>query len=945
MALLFFIIVIVCLVVMARAERPRDAYMRGYEDARNNRPAVYDLPKAPIGPDADVWQRANAADTSTVQVSTSYAEQIPVYPEQSPPTITPPVYVSPEEKEQAALRNMNVVLYVASFLFVAAAAALIASSVPAVARLIGLIAVVALFYGGGLVLYAVSKRVRPAAVAFVGTGLAILPFVGIALTVLGNVSELTAWLLVSAIGLVAYVVAAIVLQSQVISYVSLAFLISLASSAVASMQLPLVWYFIVLIGVSTLAYVVAFLRPTWLPNVFRKPLSSTGELLTPILLVVSVLLLPDALDMRTYQIIFGLSAAQYLTQWLLRRRYRDETVARILLSVAAFLIVIDSADASGMAVFGIIWLLLWLAQVVVSYLRLLTASKSQLIESIWFGVSMFGFVVGLLFWIGSDIASELVCLSLLSIVVTSGVTARSLRDIRWTVIGWLAALILLTVAARSVVHPAVSWAGVSLAFLVVAYGALFLRVSRRQPIRYELWTYRIAFALYLVASLLIAVPLGGVEAFWLLLGSVAALIILSYVEEIAWAEIIAAALLFMAVLFGVYATSLVIDWKLWVSIMTTTAVIVAAVIVHHRRGEVLRRNLLFAIAMSVAAFLVLMVLNPVDIVRQVTVLLLLAFALMGYGMRKAVRKSNSTFLPTAAITAYFGYALAAVIVALSISAGWIALALAVLTVLLWLGSYTERQPSLMLLGNMTLLAAVGFLWSVLADDYEWVVEGVAWISAAVFYGLYWMAVEQKDEQRQHIQFVSTLGVLALPSLMFLFATDTTHALAACGTVAVVAVLIGVEGYRTKQTSLIEVAIYIATIGAQRAAEILLPEVDAVVYAHWWAITIALTAWGMRLPGLVRYQLAVGCITVVVGMLALAEGGWYSLLFLIEHLGLLLVGALSGYRWAMWWGVVASGLAIMYFLRDYVYVWLGLLGLVLTAIVIWRLVTSDTKPRS
>lgn len=90
------------------------------------------------------------------------------------------------EKERASLKNLNTVLYMASFLLVAAAAAFVATSMPAEVRLASLIIVTIMFYGVGLVLHGKVERLRPAAVAFVGTGLAILPFVGVALTTLGG---------------------------------------------------------------------------------------------------------------------------------------------------------------------------------------------------------------------------------------------------------------------------------------------------------------------------------------------------------------------------------------------------------------------------------------------------------------------------------------------------------------------------------------------------------------------------------------------------------------------------------------------------------------------------------------------------------------------------------------------------------------------------------------
>jgi hypothetical protein len=121
---------------------------------------------------------------------------------------------SAKEKERVTLRNLNTLLYMGSFLLVAAAATFIAAAMPEMVRLIGLIIVVILFYGAGIILHIKVPRLRPAAIAFTGTGLAILPFVGIALTMLGDMDASLAWLTISIIGLGAYSIASIVLQSQ-----------------------------------------------------------------------------------------------------------------------------------------------------------------------------------------------------------------------------------------------------------------------------------------------------------------------------------------------------------------------------------------------------------------------------------------------------------------------------------------------------------------------------------------------------------------------------------------------------------------------------------------------------------------------------------------------------------------------------------------------------------
>ncbi|MCY1551939.1 hypothetical protein D9M68_883050 [compost metagenome] len=143
--------------------------------------------------------------------------------------------------------------------------------------------------------------------------------------------------------------------------------------------------------------------------------------------------------------------------------------------------------------------------------------------------------------------------------------------------------------------------------------------------------------------------------------------------------------------------------------------------------------------------------------------------------------------------------------------------------------------------------------------------------------------------------------------------------------------------------MIEASVYVATFGVQRLAGLAISEVDIVFYAHWWALTLGLVAWwrgvGHRV---VRLIVAMSLITASTGILALTGDGMYQLLFLAEHLALLVTGAFIQKRWAVWWGIIAAVLAILYFLREYTFLWLGFLGLFLIGIVVWRLMRQAEK---
>ena len=89
-----------------------------------------------------------------------------------------------ERQERRARRdrqNINITLYVASLLLVAAAALFIGTGLPPMLRFAGVCAVAVAFYAAGFVLHAKVARLKPAAVAFTGTGLALVPVTGLAM--------------------------------------------------------------------------------------------------------------------------------------------------------------------------------------------------------------------------------------------------------------------------------------------------------------------------------------------------------------------------------------------------------------------------------------------------------------------------------------------------------------------------------------------------------------------------------------------------------------------------------------------------------------------------------------------------------------------------------------------------------------------------------------------
>ncbi|WP_426996599.1 hypothetical protein [Pseudarthrobacter sp. N5] len=268
--------------------------------------------------------------------------QAGILPRSFPPQLPPPTPAELEAEQQAHRvkrdrQNINVTLYIASLLLVAAGALFIGTNLPVILRFAGVCAITTLFYVAGFVLHARAPRLRPAAVAFAGTGLALIPVTGLAMFNFALHNGPVAWLVTSLVGTAAYLLAAVRLQSKVLAYLSLTFVISTAWSGVTVLGGALVWYFVVMIGVAVLLTALALMSPRWMPPVYVKPLMDLHPFVVP-MVAVAVTLVPLLLDKGEYALVMAMCGFYFsLMVFLPAGRYRllNFLAARLALTVAA----------------------------------------------------------------------------------------------------------------------------------------------------------------------------------------------------------------------------------------------------------------------------------------------------------------------------------------------------------------------------------------------------------------------------------------------------------------------------------------------------------------------------------------------------------------------------------------------------------------------------------
>jgi hypothetical protein len=1186
----------------------------------------------------------------------SYAQQVQpttvVQPRYNQTVQSPVVAMTPEEEAKRSLRNLNLILYIASFLLVAAGALFVASSSSAMVKLIGVCIIIAIFYLAGYIIYTKVERLRPAGLAFLGTGLALIPFAGFAFQDFSNLSATTSWLITSIVGLVAYFAAAILLQSQLVSYLTMAFVLSLVGSTTATGTQAIVWQFVAIIGISLIASIVAYFKPQWLPSIFSRPIEHTGQIVTPVALVASLTIF-DRLRITDYEIVFAIATLHYVVAWLQSRTITYETIVRVLAYIVVSLLVWDVTESS-LAAFSFAMVLLLSFQHAYSLIMVNRPGYAH-IERVWIGVLFTLQILLMLNWQTYLHSALFTTVSLLVIGMTSYAAALRLRSVGVGVIGLAVSLIAPFTVARSLFSVPLPWwvlaawfgAAAILAlwgyakfqsrskklrvFITTAYilyvflalvtahvngGSILLLVAYSATAAFALvasyvarapyaqlfvplfvftavasivqllkieplwiflcigggsatvlwllaamhgiygqslrqilmttsglivflsiigtlanqgtqldgfiltlllltafgslvlrWVYKdtkpslssvfaCAYPIYFAVTVLVATTAMGTGLVAIVMSTgIALFMAASYVEREKWVQIVSAILtiitlglvaklvplpyewhnLFMfglsAVLFyaaaglhyaykqsdrqflmtstayitlffvaftgmtGGYqprlaAFAILLVWSVmtlalrwwsrdrstmyntlfqaaypiyyvaalllastlsatWVAVAfaagacltvaasyaermpkleITSGILVILALVslthvidlpiqwfllfifgiaagifclaagyHRGSGETYRQLMMTALAQITLIWIAFTVSTGHATATLTAFVVLLSWSLISLALRWWSRDRSREYSGIFR-AAYLVYYPVTLLMTFSMAPIWGIIALAIGAVVFWVASYAERAPFVVVLGNALLVAALVYFWWWTNLSLTWMVLGISWILAGLFYFGHWIFKGLHDTVRNQILLWSTWAVLLYASFMQSLAGSLQ--IATMATLIVFAMTLAMDGVQRKSRGMVEAAAYIATFGVQRIVAIIWPELNIVFYGHWWAITLVLVALFSRTHRQMRFVIAAALVTASSGVYALTSGKEYQLLFLIEHLALLVAGAILSKNWAIWWGIVATALAIVYFLRTYTFLLLGFLGLLLIAIVVWRLMRSS-----
>jgi len=191
------------------------------------------LKRVPVAPEVGTIAQTTAAG-QTVAAATQPA--LPTAP-------TEPL----AERGMKAIQNINVLLYLGSFMIVIAAGTFVGSnygSIDNLTKVLLLGTLSAIFYLTGLGLYSYTDKIKPAGVTFTAIGLLIAPLVGLSVQNLlyANKPSGGIWLVTTAVMLVMQLVAYVSLKKTYIAYFSALTTISLFQALTATVSAPVYWY-------------------------------------------------------------------------------------------------------------------------------------------------------------------------------------------------------------------------------------------------------------------------------------------------------------------------------------------------------------------------------------------------------------------------------------------------------------------------------------------------------------------------------------------------------------------------------------------------------------------------------------------------------------------------------------------------------------------------------
>ena len=768
------------------------AYQQGQRNPNYRPPSYpaqqsdYALPVSSQPPAQDFAQPMQPAQQP------QYAASQPLDPYAQGPYYPPPqMTVKPAlTKEQIHLRNLNIILFIASFLVLAGAAVIIGSMSNSSARLIILLAITAVFYLSGIVIHVITERLQPAALALTSTGLALIPFTGIAFYYFANLPGPTAWLIMSIIGLIANIIATYVLRNQVVTYVAIAFVFSLLCSLVATMSIGLVWYFVVLIFISMICSLISLLKPTLLPEILIKPIERTGQIVTPAAVICSSFVI-DYATAPLYSTVFTMAAVHYLIEFIKSKKPLAEILLRALAQAAIICIVSDIFSITPSSHYTqpvthslILTFTIFISAVLQMIYSLIKLKRNRELPSFtkqlpWMLCASLVALISLLalYPVGIEAYGPLsACIVFAFVGLYHGYVAIFCRKSGLAYISLACSLVVISVIFTEFVVSLHSSYIASWIFLALAFCFVFYLRKQKGLRSVSVYIFLIITAItYIIFAILFAevtlhtTPVNDFilnwrTAFVAIVIIISALLIywISVIENKIAYMIASCALLYLAIYAIAYENAPLYYDPVCMAIAGAVIFGVASII-YHRRKELLRRNTAF-IAASVSSLILLQYLQPPqpEFLPVFTGMIVAAIVALFAAVTGLLFGKTDVLFKRIAVTCSLSLCFVSALIATQANAVLSAIVFLYLAVLAYLFADRLRIQWLVLLSIPSLMVALFFVPMYFAKSYlsAFFVFGT---TAAVSYILHWINQRFSPENKFR---TNTLFVFTLVYLLF-----------------------------------------------------------------------------------------------------------------------------------------------------------------------------------
>ncbi len=231
------------------------------------------------------------------------------------------------------ITGLDAALYAGSLLILAGVGGLVWSGLDSLGLILLIIATL-IFYIGGIVIRN-NETFKRVSLVFVGTGMAMLPFIGVLLYNITKINPEIIWLLLSLVGVPVYFFATYMMKNQVFAYFAMAGLISLSCSMPSAMNLGLMWYFVFVMILGVILDVIAKTNISKKLGVLSDAIKITGEWL-PLMALVTTGTVFYQLSANDFGILFSIIIIQ-LTLNLWRE---SSLIWETLLRIAIFITII-----------------------------------------------------------------------------------------------------------------------------------------------------------------------------------------------------------------------------------------------------------------------------------------------------------------------------------------------------------------------------------------------------------------------------------------------------------------------------------------------------------------------------------------------------------------------------------------------------------------------------